>query len=107
MFMKSTTLLHVTSLNQEQTNWVKIEINENELNKINNYIFNSFKKDGNGNKIILKDKGYSKKDNFYKAKGSYSCFKTCNSWVNSGFIESDLKSCYWTPFDFGLINKYK
>jgi len=46
-------------------------------------------------------------DDFYKAKGSYSCLKTCNSWVNSALKMSDLKCCYWTPFDFGIINKYK
>ncbi|MBL4888255.1 MAG: DUF2459 domain-containing protein, partial [Flavobacteriaceae bacterium] len=46
-------------------------------------------------------------DDFYKANGSFSCLKTCNSWANSAFKESGLKSCFWTPFDFGLINKYK
>ncbi|REG87882.1 uncharacterized protein DUF2459 [Winogradskyella sediminis] len=58
-------------------------------------------------KIILENQGYSSIDDFYKAKGSYSCFKTCNSWVNSAFKESGLKSCLWTPFDFGLMNKYE
>ena len=107
MCMKSSTLMHVTRFEKAQNDWVKIEINENELMKLNMYISNTFKKDEKGNIIILKNKGYSRIDDFYKAKGSYSCFKTCNSWVNSGFIESGLKSCYWTPFDFGLINKYK
>ncbi|WP_415191628.1 DUF2459 domain-containing protein [Psychroserpens sp.] len=32
-------------------------------------------------KIILKNKGYDSIDDFYKSKGSYSCFKTYNSWV--------------------------
>ena len=60
-----------------------------------------------GTKIILKNKGYTSNDDFYKAKGNYSCFKTCNSWVNTGFKESGLTSCLWTPFDFGLLNKYQ
>lgn len=107
MFFKSSTLMHVTRYKQKQNDWVKIEINESELQKLNKYILNTFKKDEKGNKIILKDKGYSKIDDFYKAKGSYSCFKTCNSWINSGFKESELKSCYWTPFEFGLIKKYR
>ena len=66
-----------------------------------------FKINENGMKIILDNKGYSTRDDFYKSEGSYSCFKTCNSWVNIGFKKSGLKSCYWTPFDFGLINKYE
>jgi len=107
LFMSSPTLMHVTRYNQKQNNWVKVRITETGLKKMNNYISNAFKKDENGHKIFLKDKGYSTIDDFYKAEGSYSCFKTCNSWVNSGFIESGLKSCYWTPFDYGLLNKHK
>lgn len=107
LFLKSSTLMHVTRYKQKQNDWVKIEINKSELQKLNEYILNTFKKDEKGNKILLKNKGYSSIDDFYKAKGSYSCFKTCNSWINSAFKESELKSCYWTPFDFGLIKKYQ
>ena len=107
MFLKSTTLMHVTRYEQKRNDWVEIRINENELQKLNNYILGTFKKDEYGNKIILENKGYSAIDDFYKAKGSYSCFKTCNTWINTGFKESGLKSCYWTPFDFGLMKKYK
>ena len=63
--------------------------------------------DQNGNKILLIGKGYTTYDEFYEAKGNYSCFKTCNSWVNSALKESNLKACYWTPFDFSVLNKYK
>ena len=37
------------------------------------------------------------------AEGSYSCVKTCNSWVNLALKESDLKSCLWTPYHFRII----
>lgn len=74
---------------------------------MNAYLQNTFETDKNGMKIILENKGYSSTDDFYKSKGGYSCFKTCNSWVNTGFKESGLKSCLWTPFDFGLLNKYE
>ncbi|MCF6242005.1 MAG: DUF2459 domain-containing protein [Bacteroidales bacterium] len=107
LFLKSSTLMHVTRYKHKQNDWVKIPVNENELKKLNEYISNTFKKDKNGNKIILKNIAYTRTDNFYKAEGSYSCFKTSNTWVNSGFINSGLKSCFWTPFDFGLIKKYK
>lgn len=107
MFMKSPTLMHLTRYKKKQNEWVVVEINEKELKKMNEYILRTFKKDEKGNKILLVNKGYSINDDFYKAEGSYSCFKTCNSWINSGFKESGLKSCYWTPFDFGLMKKYK
>ncbi|WP_254073671.1 DUF2459 domain-containing protein [Cellulophaga sp. HaHaR_3_176] len=107
MFLKSTTLMHVTPYQQKSANWIEIKVSEAELQLLNTYILNTFKTDKNGAKIILKDQGYSSVDNFYKSKGSYSCLKTCNSWVNIGFKKSGLKSCLWTPFDFGLIHKYE
>jgi len=107
MFLKSPTLMHLTRYKSELSDWIEIKISKTELQKLNSYLLNTFKTNENGKKIILKNQGYSSTDDFYKAKGSYSCFKTCNSWVNSGFKESGLTSCLWTPFDFGLITKYE
>ncbi|MDD2549362.1 MAG: DUF2459 domain-containing protein [Bacteroidales bacterium] len=107
LFLKSTTLIHITRHKQKYSDWVEIKLNEHELQKLNAYLLNTFETDKNGTKAIPKIKGYSSTDDFYKANGSYSCFKTCNSWVNTGFKESGLKSCLWTPFDFGLLYKYK
>ncbi len=107
MFLNSSTLMHVTRHTSKRSDWNEIKISESELNKLNSYLQNTFKTNESGMKIILENKGYSSTDDFYKANGSYSCFKSCNSWVNSGFKESGLKSCLWTPFDFGLMNKYE
>jgi len=106
LFLKSTTLMHVTRYTHKYKNWIEIKVNDLELQKLNTYLLKSFESDEKGMKLMLKNKGYSPNDDFYRAKGSYSCFKTCNTWVNIGFKESGLKSCFWTPFDFGLINKY-
>lgn len=107
LFWKSSTLMHVTRYYQKSSTWVKIAVSTKEIKKLCQYIQSSFKLNDKGMKQILENKGYSIMDNFYQAKGSYSCFKTCNSWVNSGFKESGLKSCLWTPFDFGLLDLYK
>ena len=107
MFLKSSTLMHVTRYKHERSDWIEIKVTQSELQKLNSYLFNTFEIDENGLKIILENKGYSSIDDFYKSKGSYSCFKTCNSWVNIAFKESGLTSCVWTPFDFGLMNKYE
>lgn len=106
LFLKNSTLVHTTRYKRKRLDWVAIKISDTELQKLNTYFLNSFKTDSNGVKILLKNKSYASRDNFYKAIGSYSCFKTCNSWVNMGFKQSGLKSCFWTPFDFGLLNKY-
>ena len=106
-FLKSTTLMHITRYRSTRTDWIEIKISDAELAKLNAYLLNSFQTDEDESKILLEGQGYSSRDNFYRANGSYSCFKTCNSWVNSGFKESGLKSCLWTPFDFGLMKKYQ
>lgn len=107
LFLRSSTLIHLTRYRQVKNSWTKVKISEFELKKLNQYISKSFKKDENGNKIIIANSGYSVNDDFYKANGNFSCFKTCNTWVNNAFKESDLKACLWTPFDFGLIHKYE
>ena len=107
LFLNSSSLIHLTRYRYKRESWIKISLSEKELEKLNNYISESFKRDFKGNKIILPNSGYSTNDNFYKGIGSYSFFKTCNTWVNSGFKESGLKACLWTPFDFGLIDKYQ
>lgn len=107
LFLKSETLMHVTRYEQKRADWVEVKISAAELQKLNTYLLNTFKTNEKGMKIILKNQGYSTMDDFYEAKGSYSCFNTCNSWVNTGFKESGLKSCLWTPFDFELLNKHE
>lgn len=107
LFWKSSTLIHISKYKNINDNWIKVKANKKVLKKLNNYILNSFDLNNNHLKIKLNAKGYTNDDTFYKAKGSYSCFKTCNTWVNNGFKESGLKSCLWTPFDFALINLYK
>ncbi len=107
LFLNSETLLHITRFQNRHKEWKEIKISANELQKLNNYILLSFKTNEDGYKQILKNKGYSFNDDFYQAKGSYSIFKTCNTWVNTGFKDSGLKACLWTPFDFGLLNKYE
>ena len=106
LFLESTTLMHLTRYRNKQDDWVEVRLSVEELEKINTYLVNSFKPDGNGNKEMLKDAGYGSRDDFYKANGSYSCIKTCNTWVNTALKESGLKACLWTPFDFGLMGKY-
>lgn len=107
LFVKSPTLVHIDRYKRDRESWVKIEVNQEELQKLNTYIQNTFDTSETGTKILLEGKGYSNTDAFYKAKGSYSCFKTCNTWVNSGFKESGLEASYWTPFDFGLLSRYE
>ncbi len=107
MFLNSSSLMHVSRHRYINPNWIEIKVSSLEFKKINEYILNSFELTSSGKKLLLKNRGYSKNDDFYQSKGSYSFINTCNSWVNKAFKESGLKSCLWTPFDFTLLNKYE
>ncbi len=107
VFLKGPTLVHLTRYTENQIDWVEIKVNQKQLHKLNKYIFNSFYFDSKNQKVLLNNKGYFYNDDFYEAIGNFTCFKTCNSWVNSGLKKSEIKSCLWTPFDFGLIGLHK
>ncbi len=107
MILNSETLIHLTRHKSVQHHWVAIKVNAKQIEKVNKYLKDSFVFDNAGNIILLKNKGYGHNDDFYKAKGSYSCFHTCNSWVNKALSDSDLACCLWTPFDFAVLNIYK
>lgn len=104
LFLDSSTLMHVTRYKRNKSKWVPIQVSTKQLHALNNYINNTFALSEKNSKQILLNKGYYHNDDFYKAKGSYSLFNTCNSWANNALKSSGIKACLWTPFDFGLIN---
>jgi len=105
-FLDTPTAIQVTTSMLAMKSWIPIKISSEELIKMNTYIENSFDL-STGNKVVIPQNLYTNNDTFYKATGSYSPIKTCNTWVNNGFKESGLKASYWTLFDTGLLNKYK
>ncbi len=107
LFINSSSLIHLTRYSTTSNDWTEIKVSQNQLNKINQYIYKTFYFDTLDKKVVLNNKGYSNNDDFYEALGSFSCFKTCNSWVNSGLKDSNIKACLWTPFDFGLLYIHK
>lgn len=107
LFLNTPTAIHVTTFNYKHSKWIQVKCNQQELNKLNDYILNTFKVDSFGKKQFIPQKLYSKNDSFYKANGSYSVAKTCNTWANEAFKQSGLKASYFTLFDFGLLSKYE
>ncbi|MEL7006400.1 MAG: DUF2459 domain-containing protein [Bacteroidota bacterium] len=103
LFVESKTLMHVSRYRNRQSSWRIIQVTDNQLSKINEYIQYSFSVGQKGQKTILAGQGYTYLDDFYEAQGSYSLFNTCNSWVNTGLKQAGIKACLWTPFDFQVI----
>jgi uncharacterized protein (TIGR02117 family) len=106
----STSAMHTTYYKniREDASCKKIMISKAQYQQLIDYILNSFKKDETGHLINVRSSiHYDIGDAFYEAKGSYSIFKTCNTWANAALKACGQKSCLWTIFDTGIFLKYQ
>jgi uncharacterized protein (TIGR02117 family) len=106
----SSTAIHTTyySTINERASCKKIMISKEQYSRLVNYITNSFKKDSNEHFMHIPTNAvYGKHDAFYEANGSYSIFKTCNTWANNALKSCGQKCCLWTAFDTGIFLKYE
>lgn len=104
------TAIHATFYRSmiESKSCKKIYISKEQYSRLKEYISTSLQKDKNGHAICINTKAnYNNNDAFYEATGSYSMFKTCNSWANKGLKVSGQKCCLWTAFDTGIFLKYE
>ncbi len=106
MFLKSSTLMHVTKYHEPEVHWIKIPVCQEQLDKLKTYIKASFQVESN-QVILLEGHSYGANDEFYEAKGSYSLFKTCNTWANMAMKSAGLKTAFWTPMDKGVLRYYE
>jgi uncharacterized protein (TIGR02117 family) len=104
VFLNSESAMHVTFYRQKYTHWKKVELCPQQLDSLQNYVANSFKKDEAGRLIKTGFPGYSSADIFYEANGSFSLFNTCNVWTNSALKKLDIKTSVWSPFPFGVFH---
>lgn len=107
LFLNSSSLMHVKRWDTPASDWVAVTLSNTQLQQLNQHLAASFQPDARGQKTHLPNAGHLPTSDFYKAKGSYTLFYTCNTWANDMFKRSGLKASYWTPFDMGLLNKYE
>ncbi len=50
---------------------------------------------------------YGDHDAFYAAHGSYSLFRTCNTWTNARLRDGGLAHVLWTPFAGSLMRAHR
>ncbi|MFW5774203.1 MAG: TIGR02117 family protein [Tangfeifania sp.] len=102
-FLKSDAAMHVIRHRQTYRHWKKVELCRHQLDSLNSFIENSFKKTETGGLQKINFPGYSEDDSFYEAKGYFTLFKTCNVWTNNAMKEIEVKTSVWSPFDFGVL----
>ncbi|MFC4635207.1 DUF2459 domain-containing protein [Dokdonia ponticola] len=102
-FLKSKTLVHVTRYRSKRNQWIAVPVTDRQLEKLNTYILAAFHEDENGKQVIEGATYTLDRDTFYRAKGNYMFYNTCNTWANTALKESQMKASLWTPFDFGVL----
>lgn len=106
LFMQTPSLMHVTRYQGGREHWRPFVLSAEEMESLQTFIYSTFERDSSDQKVLLEGAGYGYRDDFYKAKGNYHLFNTCNTWVNRGLKHTELRACLWTPFDFGLLWHY-
>ncbi len=108
-FLSSPTVMHIDCWNAPPRlgeNCKSVDLQTFQYEALITYIENSFDKDAKGNIQLIPNKGYHDSDNFYKAKGNYHLFNTCNNWTNQGLKEAQVKTALWSPFVGGIMEKW-
>ncbi|MEO8235589.1 MAG: TIGR02117 family protein [Flavobacterium sp.] len=105
----STSAIHTTFYKSvsENESCKRILISKENYQKLVTFINDSFQRDSDKNLQCILGRGYAKNDSFYEAKGSYSLFKTCNTWANEVLKSSNQKAAFWTPYDGGIFCHYQ
>lgn len=107
LFLNTETLMHLTVIDKPEIGekCKSILIDAQQYQTLILTIQSRFVKDDQGNPILLEGKGYTSKDNFYEAHGSYSLFMTCNVWTNNVLKKIDVQTVFWAPFE-GWVMKH-
>ena len=103
LFLKSGTAMHLTFYHRARPDWIKIPVCGQQVELLNEYLASGFQKDQNGSFLEIPDAGYTSRDRFYEAEGSYNCLNTCNNWINRGLKKAKIKTSLWAPFDQGVL----
>lgn len=104
-FLPSSTLMHVThyTRNIPYERWYQAQVTPAEMNQLLDFAMTSFKRNEQGELLLLEGEGYGERDFFYEAQGNYTLFYTCNVWANQALKKANVKTGIWSPFDWGIV----
>ena len=103
LFVKSETAMHVTNYHKPKASWKAVAVCPSQIESLNDFVIGSFKFGKDSLPMQIEGSGYGQNDIFYEGAGSYTCFRTCNSWVNEGLKKGKIKTSLWSPFDRGVL----
>lgn len=68
------------------------------------HIKKSVRTDGTGCGIAIPAPGYSDRDIFYEADGSYNLIGNCNEWTGAGLRRAGVRMGLWTPLAGSVLD---
>lgn len=66
-----------------------------------------FRLDARGRPVRIDHPGYGPNDTFYEGVGTASALSTCNVWVASRLRLAGVTAPLWSPFEQGLVWRYR
>lgn len=109
LFEKSPAALHVTfhRFLEENEHAIAVDLSKEQYKKLVQYLLNTFKPGEDGEIKPIPGLHYDSNDAFYPAKGTFTLFRTCNTWTNNGLKYAGLEASLWTPFEEGIFWRYR
>lgn len=108
LFLPSESVMHVNTIQVEPfpaRHRVKIFVSPEQLDLLNQYIFNYFtvQKEENIFDLVTDEQigGYGK---FYAARGKYHVFSNSNHWTNRIIKRMGIRSPLWAPFPHAIMS---
>lgn len=98
-------LMHVAHYDHRLKDWHEITCTSKQLAILTEGVARQFSYLDNRVQMLA-EPGYQDNDQFYRAEDRYTCFYTCNTWINDLLKQADLPASAWTPFDFGVMHHY-
>ncbi len=107
-FYLGTSAMHTTFYHAitEDDTCIKINLSNDEYQKLVTFIESSFKTDSAGKSMLIAG-SYGNFDSFYEAEGKYNLFYTCNSWANNALKAANQKAALWSLTDAGIFRHYR
>lgn len=93
---------------KEGKDCIALHISREQYARLIAFVDRSLEKDSAGKpQWIETDAVYGSHDAFYEATGRYNLFHTCNTWTNDALKAAGQKACWWTPFESGVMGRYR
>jgi len=107
LFLPSSRAIHIEPAFQESSAWASVEICEERLRALEDYVADSFSAAEDGSFKLIEGLSYTGRDVFYEADGIYTLFNSCNNWANGAMKTAGVKTSIWSPFSFGIVHHAK